>query len=369
MISELSLRNFKAFKSIDLPIAELTILSGLNGSGKSSVMQAIAALRQSNDTRFLQDDGGLLLNGELVSLGTGKDVLFEHAEHPRVSISIRDGMGRWGVTSRWDFSYTERANLLPTESAPSVDFVNAPLSGGFQFLSADRAAPAVMFPKSYTDAIRRRFLGIRGQYSVYYLAVCQDEVVPERRVRNSSKGTQLLSQVESWLDSLSPGVGVLAREVVGADLAQLSFVYGGKAGIESSNEYRPTNVGFGLTYVLPVVVACLSAKPGEFLMIENPEAHLHPQGQSLMGELLARTAADGVQIMVETHSDHLINGIRRSIKRRVLPPSATAFHFFRREGGGLGTTFETPVVSEDGRFDRWPEGFFDEWDKAVLELI
>lgn len=369
MISSLSLRNFKAFKFAEIQLKSLTILSGLNGSGKSSVMQAISALRQSSDARCLQDDGGLLLNGELVSLGTGKDVLFEHADDQRISISIRNDDADAAAPSTWDFLYAEKDNLLPMENGPSSDFVAPPLIGGFQFLSADRAVPAVMFPKSYSDAVRRRFLGVRGQYTVHYLSVCQDESVSELRLRTNSKSAQLLSQVESWLDCLSPGVGVLAKEVVGADLAQLSFVYGGKAGIGSSNEYRPTNVGFGLTYVLPVVVACLSAKSGDFLMIENPEAHLHPQGQSVMGELLARTAADGVQLLVETHSDHLINGVRKSVKNGLLDSKLTAFHFFRRESGENGTKVETPVVSDGGRFNYWPEGFFDEWDKAVLELI
>jgi predicted ATPase len=105
-------------------------------------------------------------------------------------------------------------------------------------------------------------------------------------------------------------------------------------------------------------------------MIENPEAHLHPQGQSQMGELLAKTAADGVQILVETHSDHLINGIRRTVKKGgSLSSDSTAFHFFSRGEPGTGSVFETPTLSADGRFNKWPSGFFDEWDKAVLELI
>lgn len=369
MINNISLRNFKAFKSVSIQLSSLTVLSGLNGSGKSSVMQAIASLRQSSDARCLQDDGGLLLNGEMVALGTGKDVLFEYADTPRVGIDVLELIDGEESRSIWDFTYSERADLLPIESSDAVGSASPFLTGGFQFLSADRAVPAVMFPKSYSDAIRRRFLGVRGQYSVYYLSVCQDEPVSVGRVRDRSRGAQLLAQVESWLDSLSPGVGVLVREVAGADLAQLSFIYGGTAGIQSSNEYRPTNVGFGLTYVLPVVIACLSARSGDLVMIENPEAHLHPQGQSQMGELLARTAADGVQLLIETHSDHLINGIRRAVKAGVLAPEASTFHFFRREMGGAGTSVETPVVASDGRFDKWPDGFFDEWDKAVLELI
>lgn len=367
MITELGLKNFKSFKDIAIPFNSLTVLSGLNGSGKSSVMQAVASVKQSYDARLLVQDG-LLLNGEFVNLGAGKDVLFENAEGQSITVAVTETVGRISKNYHWEFSYLEKADILSHTSVPSVDSFPQFLTNGFQFLSADRAAPAVMFPKSHSEAIRRRFLGVRGQYSVYYLAACQDENVPVGRAREPERGTQLLQQVERWLDLVSPGVGVIAREVAGADLAQLAFVYGGSAGIASSNEYRPTNVGFGLTYVLPVVVACLAARPGDLILIENPEAHLHPQGQGYMGELLARTAASGVQLIVETHSDHLINGIRRSVKNGLLEAKLTAFHFFSRESTS-GTAFESPAVSPEGRFDRWPDGFFDEWDKAVLELI
>lgn len=74
--------------------------------------------------------------------------------------------------------------------------------------------------------------------------------------------------------------------------------------------FTAQNVGFGISYVLPIVLALVKAKKGELIILENPEAHLHPRGQRKMGELIARAAQGGVQVIVETHSDHILNGIR-----------------------------------------------------------
>jgi predicted ATPase len=79
------------------------------------------------------------------------------------------------------------------------------------------------------------------------------------------------------------------------------------------------------------VVACLAASPGSLLLLENPEAHLHPRGQTAMAELIARTAAAGAQVIVETHSDHVLNGVRLAVKRRVLTGAQTVVHYVDRE--------------------------------------
>jgi predicted ATPase len=148
---------------------------------------------------------------------------------------------------------------------------------------------------------------------------------------------------------------------------QYSFV----TGDDRSNEYRSTSVGFGITYVLPVLIAALSARAGSILIVENPEAHLHPRGQARMGELLARVASTGVQVIVETHSDHVLNGIRLAVHGRMFDPERIAMHFFsrRREAGRTRSRFESPTIDKDGRLDRWPDGFFDEWDKSLERLL
>ena len=124
---------------------------------------------------------------------------------------------------------------------------------------------------------------------------------------------------------------------------------------------RAPNAGFGVSYALPVIVAALRAPVGGLLLVENPEAHLHPAGQSAIGGFLAQVAADGVQVFVETHSDHVLNGIRVSVAEgaAALSEEQAVIHFFRSqedEGGAV----ESLAVRQSGQLTDWPAGFFDQ---------
>jgi predicted ATPase len=127
---------------------------------------------------------------------------------------------------------------------------------------------------------------------------------------------------------------------------------------------RPIHVGFGLTQVFPIVVAALSAARGDILLIENPEVHLHPAGQALMGQFLAEVVRAGVQVVLETHSDHILNGIRRSVKAGRLPAEKVMIHFFRPRRPDAAQVV-SPVLDASGNIDFWPEGFFDQFDKDM----
>ena len=77
-----------------------------------------------------------------------------------------------------------------------------------------------------------------------------------------------------------------------------------------------------------------------------------------------------MQILVETHSDHIINGIRLAVKQRKIGQNDVQLAFFYKdEADGYRHKYMTPKVLPDGRLDIWPEGFFDEWDKALYELM
>jgi len=137
-----------------------------------------------------------------------------------------------------------------------------------------------------------------------------------------------------------------------------------------SAKYRATNVGFGITYTLPVLVALLSSPPGSLVLVENPEAHLHPKGQVRIGQLMALAAASGVQVMVETHSDHVLNGIRLAAYNRQIDHRGVRLHYFERENSKQGrVSVVSPSMDENGRIDQWPEGFFDVWDKCLEALL
>ena len=150
-------------------------------------------------------------------------------------------------------------------------------------------------------------------------------------------------------------------------LQQIPQVNAVTLGLRTSDEtdfHRPVHVGFGLTQVLPIVVAALSANAGDIILIENPEVHLHPAGQALMGQFLAEVAKAGVQVIVETHSDHVLNGIRRSVKAEILKLELVAIHFFRPRSMG-GSQVISPLLDKTGNIDIWPEGFFDQFDKDM----
>lgn len=378
MLDRLDLTNFKAFRETAITFGELTLLSGLNSAGKSTTLQALALLRQSYDAGTLtdEDDRGLLLNGDLVNLGTGRDVRHEDYVEAGpggqgIILTLRAG----GATYTWEAAYERESDLLPLVSAPGgPELAGSPLFGtGFQYLRADRIFPAVSYPRSHEVAIRRGFLGARGEHTVNYLRYHQDEAVKHDRLRHpDAASATLLDQAEAWMQEVCPGVNLQAEEIADTDSVRLSFRFG-TAGPSSSERYRPTNVGFGLTYTLPIVVACLTADSDTIVLLENPEAHLHPRGQTQMAFLACRAVAAGAQVVLETHSDHVLNGVRLAVKHGELPPSAVTLHYFRRTVATFRepSRFEiiTPEIGADGMLSRWPAGFFDEWDQSLDALL
>ncbi len=117
-----------------------------------------------------------------------------------------------------------------------------------------------------------------------------------------------------------------------------------------------------------MIVALLTASPGALIVIDSAEAHLHPRAQSVVGRMLGQMAGTGLQIFVETHSDHLLNGVRLAVRDGLLGPQDVALHFFSMNPDS--TTGQVTALSLDphGAIDSWPEGFFDqaERDLAVL---
>ncbi|WP_030618555.1 AAA family ATPase [Streptomyces sclerotialus] len=381
MINHIKLINFKAFRRLELPLGPLTLLTGLNSSGKSSVLQALGLLRQSYETQMLirtkRAGGGLLLNGDLVDLGTAQDVLHEDfgpveelpaVDEPLVGFVIEEDGEQRTWAAAYDIRHPDRDVMPLAERSVRSHLAEQP----FQYLHADRITPAVTYPRSHQIAIARGFLGVRGEHTVNYLRHHTEQDVPTEvpdgplRHRGATS-PQLLDQTIAWMQELCPGVNIETDPVEGTDSVRLSYGFGGTAGINATRRRRPTHVGFGLTYALPIVVACLTATPESLILLENPEAHLHPRGQSRMAALLSAAAATGAQLIVETHSDHVLNGVRVAVKRGALQPHDAVVHYFR--GNGAGTEVVTPRIDRDGMLEQWPEGFFDEWENSLDQLL
>lgn len=376
MLEYIGLHNFKSAHNLSVRLASLTVLTGLNGSGKSSVLQAIALLKQSLSIN--EELHELALRGRLVQLGRSEDVRFENASDDEISFTIQTPEGRTKLIA----SAESGSDTLRLSREGNVKSIASALDSGFQFIQADRITPAVQYQQASTPDRVAGWLGCGGEYTVDFLLQHDSMKVSPARLFPRDHPTlsqellaqvapteSLIDQTSGWLQHLSPGVRPRAVNVELADAASLRFSYTGTSVDSGSREHRPSNVGFGLTYCLPIIVACLAAPKGSLLLLENPEAHLHPRGQSALGQLLARCAADGVQIIVETHSDHVLNGIRIAAKRSDIPNNNVAVHFFSRNVENGESSITSPTLHANGRFSDWPDGFFDEWSKALDELL
>ena len=379
MLEMLNLRNFKAFKAQEIPLRPLTLLTGLNGMGKSSVLQALLLLRQSYLGQTLLEQGGfgLILNGDLVQLGTGRDVLFDNADLDQIVISI-DFQG--GNRTTWRFAYDRQTDVLShwhTEQRLNIYHMSL-FTNMFHYLQAERIGPRTSFAMADYIVRQQRQMGKQGEFASHFLNIHQTYKV-ERALhypgtlpsKLEDKDT-LLNQVIAWMDNISPGTVIQVENYADMDLVRLAFSFKRPDTVGNVRYYRSTNVGFGLTYTLPVLLALLSSQPGALILLENPEAHLHPRGQSQIGHLIARAASAGIQVIVETHSDHILNGIRIAAREGTINPDDVAIHFFQRPKNDselLGVEVVTPKLDADGRIDYWPENFFDEYRKNLRSLL
>lgn len=366
MINKLRLKNFKCFKEIELPFTNINVFSGVNGMGKSTIVQALLLLRQSYIDYEFRD--GLYLNGSYVNLGTGKDVLYEKGnEEQGIVFEVDDECNSFAC----HVSYIPEENMLPIVRNNYNKCISMNLfSKSFTYLSPMRIQPESFYSLSNMSKLKNKQLGTSGEYAIHYLSEFGPSKIENTNaiIGNIEEDNQLSLQVKRWLDLISPGVNAIIEQHKSLNVAELRYEY--TEGTYKTNEYRSVNVGFGITYVLPIVVALLSARNGEIIIIENPEAHLHPSGQRMIGELIARGSMGGAQIFIETHSDHVLNGIRLAVRNGVIRGENVNLMFFYKDSkNDYAHQFTMPQIKADGKLDRWPEGFFDEWDKVLFEFF
>lgn len=371
MLRNIGLTHFKCFENLELDCTPLNLLCGLNGMGKSSILQALLVLCQSYETGELSR-GSLVLAGTRVDLGAGLDVMFENAQKDEVGFSLESDK----TAKRWELSFdylrtADQLSVVTGKSGTEINYVTEqwknepPFGGNMVYVNAERPGPRKSYPISYVHAVRGDF-GPNGEYAWNYLNQHQDDLLKKDDPRSVRSGSlRLLDVVNLWLQNISPGVNLELDAVMSADAIIPGFSYD-QPGDVPSRKHRAVNVGFGLSYILPVILALLS--PRETLcLIENPEAHLHPRGQTKLAELAARAAVAGVQVFAETHSDHFIDGIRIAVHDRLIAPENVSFHYFERDGSKSVVT--SPRVYPDGRLSAWPDGFFDQHEENLARLI
>ena len=293
--------------------------------------------------------------------------------------------------------YNKQSDVLSSKIAPITDKIHGfnLFSDYFHYLQAERFGPRNVFEIS-DDLVRQHFqIGTRGEYAAHFLYVFgkfdintvgikpQDSQSVNRvferlgkseinKLIHPQENSRLLNnQVKAWMGEISPGTNIHVDSISGVDLMRLEYSFDMGKNVGISSRYRNTNVGFGITYTLPIILAVLASPPGTLILVENPEAHLHPRGQAKMGELLALAGSCGIQVVIETHSDHVLNGIRLAVHGGKIKPENVQLHYFQRQEkqGQAFTKVVSPRIDRNGRIDRWPDGFFDEWERSLDILL
>ena len=378
MITSISIRNYKVHKDTHIRLANLTVLAGQNSSGKSSIIQSLLLLRQS----YLKDNlqYGLQLQGECCNVGLVDDAICQYADDDTIYFSVETMSSCW----EWIFSRQDNSSMkdmIPIVSAhKQVNGDEEPVffTNDFQYISAARWEPRESYPLN-TSAVELRhqlsseygLCDLVAHYIYYYGNELHVLINPALKFEGV-ESLYLLDQVSAWERAISAGVNVSVQKEGKA--FSLKYSYTPDGDFIPSREFSATNVGYGLSYALPIIVAMLTAKQGSMILVENPEIHLHPQGQAALAKLIARTAQSGVQVVVETHSDHIINGILVASKQfenegvGVDKGNVEIYQCVKSPKTQLAELSAVRIVG-DGKIDSQPLGFFDQTEKDLQYLM
>ncbi|MFM6477547.1 MAG: DUF3696 domain-containing protein, partial [Dolichospermum sp.] len=180
----------------------LTLLTGLNSTGKSSVLQSLLLLRQSCLQDDLLDRVGLVLNGDLVSIGTGQDVLFKRAKEDVITLEI--GINN-DIKGTWIFDYDSQSDIMRISTLSIADaavYDSGLFNDNFHYLKAERIAPRNYFQMSDFQVRQHQQIGSQGEFTAHFLAINEYKKIPHSQLSHpshpSAQSDILKSQVEAW---------------------------------------------------------------------------------------------------------------------------------------------------------------------------
>lgn len=373
MLTQITLDRFKCFEHLLMPLKPLTLIAGINGAGKSSIIQALLLLRQSCKDKDYDWSEFVVINGGLVDLDNANSLLYANTTGDETDIIISvENDDEDEIIFR--ISPKQENGVAKCKTEGDLNKAKdewALFSEDFVYLYADREQPKSKYIKSGYTRLDSRLGDRSANNAAFFMA---SEVNGNSNLRlpilkqEDAEDTTILRNVSAWISYVMGGkVGLTAKETEKDKEAKFEYSVANKDGIEQV--LSPLNMPFGHSYILPIILAILTAPKGSLILIENPESHLHPSAQIRMGELLSRAANSGVQIIIETHSDHLMNGIRLSCRKNLITADKIEMDLIGLDVDGY-THFRKPIaLNDDGSVKNWVPGFFDEWENALVSLI
>lgn len=364
MISAINIHNFKIHKDSDIELSPLTIFTGINGMGKSSVTQAMLMLR---DCVTCNDyPRALKLKGRSYDVGDRFGNLvnwFVEKDADKLRIKLKSEQKEF----IFEFEYQlDNVTEIPLYSGSKIYDIKelesvSLFNKSFQYLSAFRFGPKSIY-NGDTLAINNKQVSLSngsGEYAVAILDRYGNEPIEIKSMAlpfdDGTINYNLGVQAALWLNRVSPDVQ-LAIDVDGNNY-MLNYSYPGPNG---RRKVSPLNTGFGISYLLSVIVALLISHEKSTVIIENPEAHIHPAAQSSLMHLVSLAVKGGAQVIIETHSDHIIFGALVNMKQNVISGKDLKIHHFDRNVS-TGELEITPVkIGRDCRIKNAPRNFVEQ---------
>lgn len=246
---------------------------------------------------------------------------------------------------------------------------------GIRYLGPLRDEPRALYPLSTTADTTD--VGLRGEHTAAVFDLHRDTVV--RYVPSAGfplpapsapavdavpRPRTLETAVLDWLRYLGVVDSIVTRDLgnLGHELKVTT------PGV--SEPHNLTHVGAGVSQVLPIVVMCLLADEGTTILIEQPELHLHPRVQTLLGDFFLAAALAGRQVIVETHSEYLVNRLRYRIASAEGDRLSQIVQNYFVEKDAQGASVFRPVkVNQYGAITEWPKGFFDQSQREIEQIL
>lgn len=330
MIDKMHIHALKSIKDMTVNCSKMNLFVGTNSSGKSTFIQAILLAAQNGIEK-------MGLNGKLISLGEYREVRNYYMNNHSIKIEVwQDNKNEPTWIEFVENKEDETYNIITSEGEDYViidDLLdsdydgNLPLTSeiGFHYLSCHRIGVRDIYEK---NMINDYDFGIDGQYALSYLLKKEGNNIDDKLfVKRDHLTNSLLDQVNYWLNYI---VGMTLSII---DLKKTNYLQvkynNNPANMSSEILYsRPINVGSGVSYLISILITCLASDENDIMIIENPEIHLHPKAQSRLCEFLYFICKANRQLFVETHSDHIFNGVRVGIANHNMEAKDISLNFF-----------------------------------------
>ena len=347
----LNIKGFKCFTNAAFELNNMTLLTGANASGKSSVVQALLLLRAASESDDPLTMVSLSDSRFAFDFGNPDSLINNEWKEDEISINLLDycAIGFDGAKQAQDGFL--RINVSNRENLKKV------FSHGMTFFTAERLGPRYEYTLSTVNELG---CGCRGDNTGNVISDKWNTKIAGNRLPEVSNESALFNiALDQWVDYIFPGITV---KVQPAGVQNYQII------IRENYHNFPTaasNIGFGISYALPIIVGALLTETGGWLVVENPEAHIHAKAQSNMGYFLGTMAAAGLRVVVETHSEHVVNGIRRAtvVSKRLNPDEINIYFFKGKSEGHL------IKIDERGNLSDFPVDFFDQARQDMLEMI